>query len=113
MDLHQRYPAISDLRARARARMPWFVWEYLESATGTEATQRRNRDRLDAVLMSPSILHGEFAPDPGVTLFGAPLPLPFGISPVGMSGIFWPDAERLLAAAAAAAPKTVILPESG
>lgn len=103
MDLHQRYPAISDLRARARARMPHFVWEYLDSATGTEATQRRNRAKLDEVLLLPSILHGEFTPDLSVGMFGHSFPLPFGVSPVGMSGLFWPNAERLLAAAAARA----------
>lgn len=103
MDLHQSFPAVSDLKARARRRMPWFVWEYLDSATGSEATQTRNRERLDAVLLSPSILHGEFTPDLTVQMFGQTYPLPFGISPVGMSGLFWPDAERLLAAAAAKA----------
>ncbi|MEC8042487.1 MAG: alpha-hydroxy acid oxidase, partial [Pseudomonadota bacterium] len=35
-----------------------------------------------------------------VDLFGHRHPLPFGVSPVGMSGLFWPNAERLLAAAA-------------
>ena len=33
MSLDIRYPAISDLRARARARVPHFVFEYLDSAT--------------------------------------------------------------------------------
>lgn len=103
MDLSQRFPAISDLKARARQRMPWFVWEYLDSATGAEATQARNRAKLNEVLLSPSILHGEFTPDLSVEMFGQTYPLPFGISPVGMSGLFWPDAERLLAAAAATA----------
>lgn len=103
MDLFRHYPAISDLKARARRRMPHFVWEYLDSATGTEATQRRNREALDRVLMRPSILHGEFSPNLSATLFGHCHPLPFGIAPVGMSGLFWPDAERLLAAAAAKA----------
>jgi len=103
MDLFRHYPAISDLKARARRRMPHFVWEYLDSATGTEATQRRNRAALDRVLLRPSILHGEFAPDLSATLFGRSHPLPFGIAPVGMSGLFWPDAERLLATAAAEA----------
>lgn len=100
MDLHARYPALSDLKIRARRRMPWFVWEYLESATGTEATQRRNRQKLDDVLLMPSILHGDCAPDLSTTLLGRVIPLPFGVSPVGMSGLFWPDAERRLARAA-------------
>ena len=100
MDLHQRFPAISDLKARARARIPHFVWEYLDSATGSEATLKRNRAKLDEVLLRPSILHGEFTPDLSTKLFGHDFPLPFGVAPVGMSGLIWPDAERLLASAA-------------
>jgi L-lactate dehydrogenase (cytochrome) len=103
MDLFQRYPALSDLKAAARRRMPWFVYEYLESATGTESVHIRNRAGLDRVLFMPSILHGEFKPDLSVALFGQKYALPFGVSPVGMSGLFWPDAERRLARAATAA----------
>ena len=103
MDLHQRYPAVSDLKSRARARIPHFVWEYLDSATGTEATQRRNRTDLDRVLFRPSILHGEMTADLSTRLMGKDFPLPFGVAPVGMSGLIWPDAERSLARAAAAA----------
>ncbi len=51
--------------------------------------------------MMPSILHGEMAADLSVNLLGQTLPLPFGIAPVGMSGLIWPDAERLLASNAA------------
>ncbi|WP_372885187.1 alpha-hydroxy acid oxidase [Shimia sp.] len=100
MDLHARYPALSDLRAKARRRMPHFVWEFLDSATGDERTRARNRAALDRVLFDPSILHGEITPDLGRELLGQHHPLPFGIAPVGMSGLIWPDAERLLAAAA-------------
>jgi L-lactate dehydrogenase (cytochrome) len=101
MDLHSTYPAISDLRRAAKRRIPHFVWEYLDSATGNEATKARNRTKLDEVLMKPSILHGEMTPDLSVELLGQHLPLPFGIAPVGMSGLIWPDAERILAANAA------------
>jgi L-lactate dehydrogenase (cytochrome) len=101
MNLHSRYPAISDLKARARWRIPRFVWEYLDSATGVEATQRRNRKALDQVLFDPSILHGEFDPDLTTTLLGKSYPLPIGIAPVGMSGLIWPGAEQMLARTAA------------
>lgn len=100
MDLDARFPAISDMAARARRRIPPFVWEYLDSATGTEATKRRNRTALDRVRFLPSVLHGEVAPDLTTTLFGRDHPLPVGIAPVGMSGLVWPDAERRLARAA-------------
>lgn len=102
MDLHARYPGLSDLKSHARKRIPHFVWEYLDSATGTEATLRRNRNKLDEVLLRPSILHGEFTPDLGTSFLGRDYPLPFGIAPVGMSGLIWPGAERTLARSAAA-----------
>lgn len=102
MDLHARYPALADLRARARRRIPPFVWEYLDSGTGTEATKARNRAALDRIGMMPAILDGEFTPDLSTRFLGQELPLPFGISPIGMSGLIWPGAEGHLARAGAA-----------
>ena len=101
MSLHNTYPAISDLRAGAKKRIPSFVWEYLDSATGDERTKMRNQARLRQVGLTPSVLHGEFTPDLSTTFLGQKLPLPFGISPIGMSGLIWPNAEQLLAKSAA------------
>jgi len=103
MDLHTKYPGLSDLKSRARKRIPHFVFEYLDSGTGAEATLRRNREMLDQVRFMPSILRGPMAPDLGVKLFDTDLKLPFGIAPVGMSGLIWPDAEKTLAQTAARA----------
>lgn len=97
MSLDLRYPALSDLKARARARMPHFVWEYLVSATGTEAVVPRNRAGLDRVLFSPAILEGLVAPELSQTLLGRRVSVPFGVAPVGMSGLMWPGAEAILA----------------
>jgi L-lactate dehydrogenase (cytochrome) len=109
MDLHARFPGLSDLKARARRRIPHFVWEYLDSATGTEAVLRRNRAAFDAVLLRPAALRGEITPDLGTTLLGRDYPVPFGIAPVGMSGLVWPGAEHHLArhAARAGVPYTL------
>jgi L-lactate dehydrogenase (cytochrome) len=103
MDLHSKYPALVDLKARARRRIPHFVWEYLDSATGQEATARRNREALDAVLMRPAALQGEVAPSLATRFLGRDYPAPFGIAPVGMSGLIWPGAEQILAGHAARA----------
>ncbi len=101
MDLNAKYPALADLKARAQKRIPKFVWEYLDSGTGEERTKARNRATFDALTMMPSVLHGEFDPDLTTQLMGHDFPLPFGIAPVGMSGLIWPGAERALARAAA------------
>ncbi|NIZ59579.1 alpha-hydroxy-acid oxidizing enzyme [Sedimentitalea sp. CY04] len=103
MELDSRYPAVSDLAHRARQRLPKFVWEYLDSGTGTEATKARNRVALDQVGFLPSILHGPIDVDLSTTLLGETLPLPFGVAPLGMSGLIWPNAERHLAQTAATA----------
>ncbi|MEP2530814.1 alpha-hydroxy acid oxidase [Shimia sp.] len=101
MDLHARYPALSDLRKRANNRIPKFVWEYLDSGTGQERTKNRNRAALDEILFEPSILHGEFDADTSRSFLGQRFPLPVGIAPMGMSGLIWPNAEVLLAQAGA------------
>ncbi|WP_299557811.1 alpha-hydroxy acid oxidase [uncultured Sulfitobacter sp.] len=103
MDLHNQYPSLADLRHRARRRIPKFVWEYLDSGTGDEATKARNRAALDRIGMMPGILGGEYTPDLSTRFLGAQFPLPFGVAPIGMSGLMWPDAEGHLARAAARA----------
>ncbi|NVL04112.1 alpha-hydroxy-acid oxidizing protein, partial [Ruegeria pomeroyi] len=103
MDLHSAFPGIMDLKWRARRRLPRFVWEYLDSGTGVEATKARNRASLDRVGFLPSVLHGPLEHDLTTTLLGTTYALPFGVAPVGMSGLIWPDAEGHLARAAAAA----------
>lgn len=103
MSLHAKYPGLPDIRRYAKRRIPHFVWEFLDSGTGTEQARNRNRTALDARLLLPSILHGEFDPDLSVDFMGQTLPLPFGVAPVGMSGLIWPDAERILAKTAAEA----------
>ena len=99
---HTKFPAISDLKNAARRRIPHFVWEYLDSGTGLEATLQRNRAKLDEVLFQQSILHGEFVPNIQTTFLGRNYAVPFGIAPVGMSGLIWPDAEKMLARTATA-----------
>lgn len=103
MDLHSTYPGVMDLKWRARRRLPKFVWEYLDSGTGTEATKARNRKALDRLGFLPAILQGPQDPDLSATLLGRDFPLPFGVAPIGMSGLVWPDAEGRLARSAAQA----------
>ncbi len=97
MDLDLRYPALVDLRARARRRLPHFVWEYLDSATGSQSVLRVNRAALDAIRLTPRVLAGPLDPVLDTGLLGSDYTAPFGIAPVGMSGLIWPGAEAALA----------------
>ncbi|MBY6058313.1 alpha-hydroxy acid oxidase [Leisingera daeponensis] len=100
MDLHQRYPGLDDLKQRARQRLPKFVWDYLDSGTGSEAAKARNRAGLDRIGMLPSVLHGPLKTELAADLLGTAYACPFGVAPVGMSGLIWPDAEGILARSA-------------
>lgn len=101
MDMDLRYPALSDLRERARHRLPRFVWDYLDSATGDESGKHRNRAALDAVTLCPAVLAGRLAPSLDTRFLGQDYSAPFGIAPIGMSGLIWPGAEAALAQLAA------------
>jgi len=101
-DLDLRYPALSDLRARARRRLPHFVWEYLDSATGSESVKHLNRAALDALRLTPAVLAGPQTADLSTALLGETHSAPYGIAPLGMSGLIWPGAEAALARLAAA-----------
>lgn len=103
MELDYRFPAISDLKARARRRVPRYIWEYLDSAEGNEGARDRAEAALDAVTLMPDILRGPVAAELRTDLLGRSYAAPFGIAPVGMSGAFWPDAEAILARTAVAA----------
>lgn len=97
MDLTNKYPSIWHLARRAEKQIPFFAWEYLDSGTGMECLVDRNRERLDAVHITPRVLGGRFTPDLCTKLFGQEYSVPFGASPIGMSSLMWPGAERILA----------------
>ncbi len=97
MSLDHRFPTITDLRRAAKRRLPGFVWGYLEGGAGNEAAHARAADAMERVTLRPGLLAGEPAPDFATRFLGAELSYPFGIAPVGMSGVIWPGAETLLA----------------
>lgn len=111
MDFDQRYPCIDDLERVALRRIPHFASEFLRSGIGREAGLIRNRDALDQILFNACYLPE--APvndlDMATTLFGERHALPFGISPLGLSGLMWPRAVDILAETARKADIPMVL----
>ena len=95
-----RYPSIDDLRARARRRIPRFAFEYLDGGCNEDVNLDRNRADLQRIALEPRYLVGEVRPDPSVELFGSSWAAPFGVAPIGLQGLIWPDAPLILARAA-------------
>lgn len=100
MDL-ARAASPDDLARLARRRLPGFAWDFLDGGAGAEAGLRRNRDRLEAILLKPRFATG-VAPDATARLFDQDYPLPLGVAPVGMGGLVWPRSDLFLARMAAA-----------
>ena len=95
--LMHRYPAIEDLKRKAKKRLPHVAWEYLETGTGDEKAIQRNMDSLAKVTFRPSFMKGDFRPDISTELFDRAYAAPFGVAPVGLTGLMWPKAEIILA----------------
>lgn len=95
------YPSIADLRNKAKSRIPKFAFDYLEGGCNEELNLSRNERDFDDILLKPNYLRSAGTIDLSVELFGKRYSAPFGISPIGLQGLMWPNAPEILAKAAA------------
>lgn len=96
-----RYASLELLIERAKKRMPRFAFEYLDGGCNENINRDRNTSELRDVLLRPRYLNNNFAEANMQTeLFGVTYSAPFGISPVGLQGLMWPNAPEILAKAA-------------
>ncbi|MFY8284527.1 alpha-hydroxy acid oxidase [Pseudoalteromonas sp. SSMSWG5] len=98
---NHKYPDISDLKKKAKQRIPRFAFDYLEGGCMDERSVQRNRDEINAVQLRSTLLKPFSGSDQSVELFGHTYSAPFGIAPVGLQGLMWPKAPEILAKAAA------------
>lgn len=92
-----QYPAIEDLARKARQRIPRVAWEYLESGTGDEDLLRKNRVAFQKITFLPQCCKGPLQPTIETQLLGQNYAAPFGMAPVGLTGLMWPKIEQYLA----------------
>ena len=90
-----------DARLRARRVLPRLVFDYIDGAAGQETGEAANRLALRAINLQPRILRDVRQRSLGTELFGQQMGLPFGIAPMGMCNLSWPDADLMLARLAA------------
>ncbi|MGE0565476.1 MAG: alpha-hydroxy acid oxidase [Pseudolabrys sp.] len=109
MGLIDRAVNIEDLRHLALRRLPRFVGDYLETGAGDGGGIRRNVDAFRKYRLVPRVLTGPTPVDTAVDLFGTKYASLFGISAVGIAGIYRRRADECLAEAARAANIPFIL----
>ncbi len=102
MNIEKRYPCVADMEAAARRRIPGFMLDYLTGGLGEGASVQRNRHEMNNVLLMPRYLSEAGNPDIRCRLLGRDYNAPFGVAPLGLSGLIWPRSEYILAAAAKA-----------
>ena len=95
--------SVGDYRALAKARLPHFLFEYLDGGSYDEVTLKRNISDLQAVALRQRVLRDVSAIDLTTELFGQTWSMPVGLGPVGLSGLYARRGEVQAARAAAAA----------
>ena len=92
-----------DIRELARRKLPRIAFDFIDGGADDEHCLRRNREAFQQYRLLPRYLVDVSKRDQSTVLLGRRYASPFGISPTGLAGLFRPDADRLLAGAAAKA----------
>ncbi|WP_335964847.1 alpha-hydroxy acid oxidase [Galbibacter sp. PAP.153] len=95
-----KYPSVDDLRKKAQKRIPRFAFEYLDGGCNEDVNIHRNTAELREVQLEPRYLKNYKDPSIKTTLFGKEYDAPFGVAPVGLQGLMWPNSPEILAKAA-------------
>ncbi len=94
---------LDDIRELARRALPRIAFDFIDGGVDDEHCLRRNREAFQQHHLLPRYLVDVSKRDQSTVLLGRRYDSPFGISPTGLAGLFHPDADFLLARAAARA----------
>ena len=100
LNFDRRYPSIQDLKKRAKKQIPKFAFDYLEGGCNDEVNLSKNESDFHDVTLMPQYLKKYNGTNMNAKLFGEQYDAPFGISPIGLQGLIWPNAPEILAKAA-------------
>ena len=98
--INSSYPSVTDLRERAKKKIPRFAFEYLDGGCNEDVNLIKNTKEIRDVELLPYYLSEHVLSDMKTELFGHTYDAPFGIAPVGLQGLMWPNAPEILAKAA-------------
>ena len=105
----KRAANVSDYRALAKARLPHFLFEYLDGGSYDETTLRRNVQDLQSIALKQRVLRDVSTIELSTTLFERKWNMPVGLGPVGLGGLFARRGEVQAARAAALANVPIAL----
>ncbi len=97
---NMNYPSVDDLRDRAKRRIPQFAFEYLDGGCNEDVNLYKNTSEIREVELKPFYLREHVPASLKTELFGHVYDAPFGVAPVGLQGLIWPNSPEILARAA-------------
>ena len=100
MDFNSDYPSVDDLRNKAKTRVPRFAFEYLDGGCNEDVSISRNTSEIREVQLQPRYLRNHGNSTTKTKVLGMEFDAPFGIAPVGLQGLMWPNSPAILAKAA-------------
>ncbi len=97
---NSNYPSIDDLRKKAQKKIPRFAFEYLDGGCNEDINLIKNTTDLREIELKPYYLKNYTTANLQTELFGHTYDAPFGIAPVGLQGLIYPNSPEILAKAA-------------
>lgn len=98
-EFNPKYSSVEDLRVKAKKRMPAFAFEYLDGGCNEDVNIKRNTDDFRKVQLQPRYLRNYGESSTKTKVLGMEFDAPFGIAPVGLQGLMWPNSPEILAKA--------------
>ncbi|HHJ3240994.1 TPA: FMN-dependent L-lactate dehydrogenase LldD [Vibrio parahaemolyticus] len=80
--------ASTDYRAAARAKLPPFLFHYIDGGSYDERTLKRNTDDLGDVALRQRVLRDMTDLSLETEIFGEKLAMPIALAPVGLTGMY-------------------------
>ena len=96
----KKFYCIDDFRLAAQQRLPRVIFDYVDGAAGFETSNRLNQEVIEQVRLMPRVLVNIQQRGLAKRFLDRTWALPFGIAPMGMPNLAWPNTDITLASAA-------------
>ena len=96
---NSKYPSTEDLRSLASKKIPTFAFEYLDGGCNEDVNIKRNTSDIRKIELTPNYIRKSFTPNLKTKLFDKIYDVPFGVAPIGLQGLIWPNSPNIIARA--------------
>ena len=96
---NSKYPSTEDLRSLASKKIPTFAFEYLDGGCNEDVNITRNTSDIRKIELIPNYIRKSFTPNLKTKLFDKVYDVPFGVAPIGLQGLIWPNSPNIIAEA--------------